>query len=487
MRIGRYELFDRIGIGGMAEVFRARAYGAEGFQKNVVLKRILPHLSHDAEFKSMFVDEAKITVALQHANIVQVLDLGQIDEQLFIAMELVEGTDLGRLMDALKKRGEVLSLHDALYITIETLKGLHHAHTSHDAQGRPLVVVHRDVSPSNVLISHAGEVKIGDFGIATAARRSTQRTQQGIVKGKLRYMSVEQLENIQVDGRADVYSMGRVVLQMLTGKAPFSGMKERDIITAIRGGDFPRVEELVPSIDVELAAILNRATAHLRQDRYQSAEEFQEALHDFAFSRGLKLSPRPLKERLARVFPQNAAPTRPEDVSLGVITGTVIADGVSEEGVTTLRTHSVVDGKAARPQPSQRGPSTRVWEEPKPRRWRTPLIVLGALVLLSVAAVVAYPYLPLDPSTTPLPGSSPQAAVSASPTPAGGQMATGLLSFDVKPWAEVKINGKRVGVTPIKALELPVGTHELSYETPDGKTHQIPVKIRKGRTTTIER
>src|SRR5678809_1603796 len=190
IQFGKYYLLDRINVGGMAEVWRAKAFGVEGFERLLAVKRILPNIAEDEEFITMFIDEAKIAVQLQHANIAQIFDLGKVDESFFIALEYVHGRDLRSIFDRMRNKGESLPIAMACYVTMQVCEGLDYAHNKRDGQGRELNLVHRDISPQNVLIGYEGEVKLIDFGIAKAAGKAS-KTQAGILKGKFGYMSPE--------------------------------------------------------------------------------------------------------------------------------------------------------------------------------------------------------------------------------------------------------------------------------------------------------
>src|SRR2546425_1790066 len=217
IRFGKYLLLERIAVGGMAEVFAAKAFGVEGFERLLAIKQILPTMGEDPEFISMFVDEARIAVQLAHANIVQVLELGKHEESLYIAMEYVSGRDLRQLMERFRKRQEAMPLPQVCLIVAEVCEALDHAHRKRDAQGRALGIVHRDVSPQNVLVSFEGEVKLIDFGIAKAESR-LQKTQSGILKGKFSYMSPEQVKGDAVDGRSDVFACGILLWELVCGE-----------------------------------------------------------------------------------------------------------------------------------------------------------------------------------------------------------------------------------------------------------------------------
>ena len=198
---GKYDLLERINVGGMAEVFRAKAYGVEGFERLVAVKRILPNIAEDNEFITMFVDEAKIAVQLNHANIAQIFDLGVVDGAYFIALEHVHGRDLRAIFERCRQGGSPMPVAQACFIVMKMCEGLDYAHNKRDAGGRDMNLVHRDVSPQNIIVSYEGEVKLIDFGIAKAASKAN-KTQAGILKGKFGYMSPEQVRGLDIDHRS---------------------------------------------------------------------------------------------------------------------------------------------------------------------------------------------------------------------------------------------------------------------------------------------
>ena len=258
--LNRYDILDRIAVGGMAEVFLAKAYGAHGFEKTLAIKRILPELARDPEFEERFIAEAKVAVRLSHTNVVQVFDFGRFAGSLFIAMEYVDGLDLAALLRRLKVRGERIPVTAAFQIAIELARGLDFAH-SHG-------VVHRDVSPSNILLSRAGEVKIADFGIAIAATpRGGTVTGRRKVMGKWRYMSPEQARGEQLDTRSDLFSAASVMYELFTGEKLFPGDEAEDIIRNIHDMPLPRPSEVRPGLPPRLDAILHAALARSREDR----------------------------------------------------------------------------------------------------------------------------------------------------------------------------------------------------------------------------
>ena len=287
---GRYQLIERLAVGGMAELFKARVVGAHGFQKPVVIKKILPHLAADASFVAMFIDEAKITARLDHPKIAQVLELGTIDEQMYIAMEFVDGPDVLALLRACAHRKQVLPVHIGVHIAAEILDALEYAHHARDDDGTALSIVHRDISPSNVLISRRGDVKLADFGIAHAVERQ-QKTQAGTLKGKYGYMSPEQVVGGDLDGRSDLFSVGIVLAEMLMGRRLFTAPNELDVLLMVRDVKLDRLDKYGAAIPEDLRAILLRALHRDAKDRYVSAAAFRDALIEWLFSHRLRVGP----------------------------------------------------------------------------------------------------------------------------------------------------------------------------------------------------
>src|SRR5262249_52130578 len=274
---GKYQLLEKIATGGMAEVFRALSSSIGGFQKLVALKRILPHLSTDAEFVSLFIDEAKLTVTLNHSNIVQVFDFGRIENNYFIAMEYVDGKDMTQVLIKQSKRRRTVPVEVACYIMVETLRGLEYAHTRRGRDNEPLGIVHRDVSPHNILVSFDGEVKITDFGIAKA-RTKVSLTRPGIVLGKFAYMSPEQARGLDVDLRSDVYSAGIALYETLTGRRLFYSEDPSQILAKVRNPKVPVPSRYNQEIPPELDALVMRSLATHRDERFQTCRELATAL-----------------------------------------------------------------------------------------------------------------------------------------------------------------------------------------------------------------
>ena len=277
---GRYYLVDKVAVGGMAEVFKARAFSDGGFQKLLVIKRILNHLSGNDDFVKMFIDEAKISVELQHPNIVQIYDFGKIRENYFIAMECVEGKDAKGLLRKLAERRKLLPIEFAVYIVHEMCKGLDFAHKKQTLQGAAMGIVHRDISPSNILLSYDGEVKIADFGIAKA-EGSLYDTKDGVLKGKFEYMSPEQASGGDVTAQSDVFACGILLHELLTGRRLFKTDSDLKTLEKVKAVDVPTPSSLNPGIPARLDAIVARALARSTADRYPDARAMQGDLLEF--------------------------------------------------------------------------------------------------------------------------------------------------------------------------------------------------------------
>jgi serine/threonine protein kinase/tetratricopeptide (TPR) repeat protein len=301
---GRYRLLERLGQGGMAEVFKAKSYGVEGFEKVVVIKRILPALAESEQFVEMFIHEAKLAVRLSHANVVQVFDLGLAPgtvvggmpsaDAYYMAMEYVSGLDLATLLARCRRQQVKIPVEMAVYVAAEVAKGLDHAHRRRDEQNQPLNIVHLDVSPQNVLLSLEGEVKVTDFGIAKAVGvlepTGIEDTRARQLKGKFGYMSPEHAEGEAVDGRSDLFSLGTVLYEMLAGVNPFSAPTSFETLRRVSMVEYPPVELLRPDVPPELVALLKTAMAPKQPDRFADAGRMYEALLAFLYSQGRRFS-----------------------------------------------------------------------------------------------------------------------------------------------------------------------------------------------------
>ena len=289
----RYTITERLDHGGMAEVFRGVAESMEGFKKNVAIKRILPNLTKNQKFVSMFLDEARLSLFLQHANIVQVFDISKTpDNAYFLVMEYVDGCNLKSLIERQKQKGRRIEIAHSIYVMMECCKALNYAHfLEHPETNEPLGIVHRDISPPNILLSKNGEVKLVDFGLAKA-NSQIESTDPGVVKGKFSYLSPEAASGLDVDHRADVFAVGIILWEMFTGRRLFYGDTDYQTVELVRQARVPSIAALNPEIEPELEAIVRKALAKDAADRYQSAADLHEALAQYLFSRRMKVTAR---------------------------------------------------------------------------------------------------------------------------------------------------------------------------------------------------
>jgi serine/threonine protein kinase len=274
---GKYILFERINVGGMAEIFLARSRGIHGFKRLMAIKKILPTMAEDKEFINMFIDEARIASGLSHANIVQIFELSKYENDYYIAMEYVHGKDLRYIQERLTPGRKPMPLPLAILIAYRICEALDYAHSRRDSSGRPMGIIHRDISPQNVIISYEGEVKICDFGIAKAANRS-QKTQAGVLKGKFGYMSPEQVRGLPLDGRSDLFTVGTLLYEMVTLQRLFLGESDFSTLEKVRNADVVPPSAYNKDIPPELEEIVLKALAREVEDRYQSAGEMADAL-----------------------------------------------------------------------------------------------------------------------------------------------------------------------------------------------------------------
>jgi serine/threonine-protein kinase len=279
-QLGRYQLLDRIAFGGMAEIYRAKTFDQDGRAHLVAVKKVLSHLTTDDEFLKMLVDEAKLTALIGHENIAQVYEFGHADGEYFIAMEYVDGKDVRSLLERHRQKRKFIPAVEVAWVAMEVANGLHAAHTLRDARGASMGVVHRDISPSNILLSYSGEVKLCDFGIAKATVTRVQ-TKTGVIKGKVKYMSPEQALGRRLDHRSDLFSLGTVMYEMLTLEAPFQAATEVELIFAVRDAVKRDLREINREAPEALVAIVEKLMSRSRSQRFQSGKEVALALREF--------------------------------------------------------------------------------------------------------------------------------------------------------------------------------------------------------------
>jgi serine/threonine-protein kinase len=285
-QLGKFQLLKKIASGGMAEIHLAKQRGMEGFEKLVVIKTILSHLSSNEEFVQMFLHEARVAARLSHPNIVQIFDLGKVGSTYFIAMEYIQGENLRAITKAARKNKITIPLAHIVQIISRACEGLHYAHTKKDASGEPLNIVHRDISPQNILVSYEGMVKLVDFGIAKAATQY-QETRSGVLKGKYSYMSPEQCQAKPLDGRSDIFSMGIVLWELATGKRLFKQSSELMILKNITEGEIPPPCKINKNVPAELEAIILKALEQHPEHRFQTARNMHISLEEFMRNEGL--------------------------------------------------------------------------------------------------------------------------------------------------------------------------------------------------------
>ncbi len=285
----RYRVIKRLEAGGMAEVFIGEAQSVQGFKKKVAIKRVLPHLAENENFIGMFLDEARLGARLNHANIVSVFDIGAADGTFFIVMEYIDGVNLKKIVENLRQQGLQVPLKHAVKICMDTCRGLSYAHELVDDDDQELNIVHRDISPPNILISKRGEVKVTDFGLAKATTQ-LEKTDPGVVKGKFAYLSPEAARGETVDARADVFAVGVVLWEMVAGRRLFLGETDYATVKLVQKAEVPSLSRLNPEIDAEFEAVLAKSLTSDPNERYQTARDFGDALADYLFSHQLKVT-----------------------------------------------------------------------------------------------------------------------------------------------------------------------------------------------------
>jgi eukaryotic-like serine/threonine-protein kinase len=329
--IDRYVVLEHLSEGGMGAIYVGKKLGAGGFEMEVVLKQLLPEFTQQEEFIDLFLREAKLSATLDHANIVHTIDLVTAGGEYFIVMEYLPGGDLRTLLKKAKRRGKRFSPAAAIHISREVLSALAYAHVKRDLEGNPLRLIHRDVSPSNILVSHAGEVKLTDFGIAKAATHNSLFYK---VKGKIGYMSPEQARSEQLDHRSDLYSLAVCMYEVLTGERLFVHAGLTTSAEEIYSQPVPQVSRKVPGLTPDLDAIMHKALALSPDDRFQTAGEFQEALTRCAHRNGLLVSaPEVARELVDRCGPPDQWRGDEDDDDLGYVqrAATEVYDGGEED------------------------------------------------------------------------------------------------------------------------------------------------------------
>jgi serine/threonine-protein kinase len=443
-RLGKYELVRKLAMGGMAEVFLAKAAGPMGFEKTLVLKRILPDLAQESSFIQMFLSEAKLVARLTHPNIVQIFDFGESEGTYFVAMEYIDGPSLRTLVKRAGAQGLFLPPTVCARLISQACEGLAYAHDFADPDtGEPLGIIHRDVSPDNILLSRQGAVKVVDFGIAKAAGQS-HKTESGVVKGKLAYMPPEQLRAKALDRRADVYALGVVLYELLTGQRPYTADSEARLMQAILYEPPTPAAQLRPDLPQPLRRILSKALAKEREQRYPDCHALQVDLESFIVSVGTPV----MTQQVARLItqantnpelpvlapipvptPVPTPPAAPRPSEPPFLTRKHSASVSSKEVTANLRTPPVSKQQepetrvsrppplAAAPSPSPGAPAVRrpVVSAAKPQssnRWATTLV--GGVLLAACGGVVSW-YSELETQRPTLAVENPPSQVAVAP------------------------------------------------------------------------
>ncbi len=539
---GKYHIFATLGRGGMADVYLSVARGPIGFNKLVVVKRLRAQLADEMAFREMFLDEARLAARLNHPNIVNTYEVGENKESYYIAMEYLEGQPLNKVLkDSI--RGRVpLSYAICARIAADGLAGLHYAHELTDYDGRPLKIIHRDISPHNLFVTYEGQVKVVDFGIAKAALSSTE-TEAGVLKGKVAYMAPEQAIGGGIDCRADVFSMGIVLWELVARRRLFQGDNAAVTLHKLMNEPIPNVGSVVPSVPSKLDAIIAKALAKDADDRYSSALEFRRALEEFIAVSGESPRPDVIAETMLTLFHEtrvevsskirvymsrfqseaspasmhpltSATAARLGTVGSGSGSGSLLALGAS------VSPHSMVHagtGTLAAPGGAPSSPQ---------RSSLLPAVALGGLAMVAAVAIWVFGghkqepprYVPpsvvaVEPPIPPVSTAPPPSTVLLAPPPvlpaqpqiglrphvgsASGvgtrppvkppvetvKEEPGFLTLDSRPWSRVTEGGRALGVTPLNRVSLSPGSHTLTLENPDkGLSKTVVVQIKSGET-----
>ncbi|MEM1179255.1 MAG: protein kinase [Acidobacteriota bacterium] len=452
---GDYRLLERVAVGGMAEVWRAQRRGVEGFQKIVAIKKILSHLTGSQDFVTMFIDEAKLAAQLNHANIIQIYDLGKVEDDFFIAMEFVDGKDLRSIQNQAKENNETLPLGLCLMITAALARALDYAHRKRDFDNRELGLVHRDVSPQNVLISYEGEIKLCDFGIVKAVAKASS-TQMGALKGKLQYMSPEQAWGKEVDARSDIFSLGSVFFELLTGQRLFTGDSEIGVLDAVRDCRVQSPRNLNPEVPVEVEAIVMRALAATPETRYQTAGDMEKDIAAAIEQLRLGAAQSDLAGVMARLFGNP------------VTAGGGPAEPSFADPVTPPETPAAPASPEPAPAPPQATPAaTKPAAKDAGKSGGSRTWLIAAIVLLALAAVVGVLVVQLkdDPAPAAIPATTP-AATPATVTPAAPTEAPAAADGEATAEGEAPAEG----VAPeAEAAESPDSASGADAEAADGQ------------------
>jgi len=484
-QLGRYQLIGQLATGGMAEIHLARLAGEAGFEKTVVVKRLLPELVASPAYVAMFLDEGKLVARLDHPNICEVHELGKDGAEYFLAMPYLDGVPVSDLIARPREPDRRDELRIATAVIAQACAGLHHAHELRDADGAPAGLVHRDISPSNLFVTSAGVVKVLDFGVAKV--RGQTETEAGTIKGKTQYMAPEQLLGEPLDRRCDVFALGIVLFELATHQRLFKRASDYLTARAILEEPIPRADTVDPAIPPELASVIDQALARDKAKRFPDAAALAAALETAMTPHGGLASPAQIAAVVTSTDELSAQRTRQAKVL-----------AVARSSITAAPTRDLRES----PTRDLRGPAdpfdgtTLITPH---RRSRAPLAI-GVLVLVAGAttAVVLAARggsTTSAPDATPLAASPPPPIDAAPPTDAAVDAPeavvhvqlpppapkAGTFSIDSRPYAKVYIDGKYVDVTPIIKRSIAAGRHKVRLVLVDGRARELTLDVPPGR------
>ena len=385
-KFGKYQLLQKIAVGGMAELYRSKVTRDHGFEKLVAIKKILPHLTDQGNLVKAFIDEARLAAHLQHENIVQIYDFGSIEGEYFIAMEYLFGKDLRKLTDKAKKTAVPLGLENTLYIVSRICAGLDYSHNLKDLHGEPLNIIHRDINPQNIFLTYEGQVKIIDFGIAKAASHNST-THEGLIKGKLAYMSPEQATGNTIDHRSDIFSTGIIFYELLAGRRMFEG-ETMQVYSKVREASYEPLDKLLPDLPAGILEIVQGALAKDPDQRYQTCGEMLADLEECSFELSIPTNGRRFAAFVKEFFKEELAV---EETALWEKTQ-VYSEERSDTGTLQLDADGTYGSTAFLAAPLK-------WQLVRSSIWRfmplAAMVVIGFVFNLSVAEL---PFTPSDRS-----------------------------------------------------------------------------------------
>ncbi len=530
--IGKYVVRRKLAEGGMAEIYLAAALGPEGFEKDVVIKRVRPGLAGDPDFVRMFIAEARVASRLNHANLVHIFDFDKHEDTYYLAMEYVRGHSLWELRRRCQERGVAIPPILVAQIGMEVARGLAYAHRLSD-NGHSLNLVHRDVTPHNVLLSFDGAVKLTDFGIAKAGGRVTT---SGMLKGKFAYMSPEQARGDVVDARTDVFALGVTLWELLTGARLFEGDGDVAVLRAVQERLIVPPARLNPAVAAQLDAAVMRALERNRTRRWPTAHGLERALAEVLLTGARSLEDTDVGAFLRRMFPEEAGVAEPVagttsiPISLSVSAPPGAPTPERAPGESVAQPTELATPAAVEPVETEVIPGAAR----TPRPWPAVLLALGAIAAATILGVRSGPGLvarwrgqetpvpaaaapavlpavtsaetgqPAPPEATTASATQPATAAPAPPTPRaastepdaaarsgggvpGSAVVRARLVIRAKPWAELRVDGRRAGyVQGSRTVRLPAGRHLVELTGPDGVAGTYTVQLVQGRTATLE-